>query len=486
MYLLTKESDEMAIVFAPEESLRIGDNLDIDGIVAQIIDIRFADLPGVLEHILRKSLISKTETKEYIQPEVKSVIDSLSDQKLAIAKIRGRLVEVDDGKGGKKKIFKTGLSEFNISRAKAKINILNQEELFNALGLCFPKTCNFATTLSTDPKPFEVLAERLGINLITGMKGSGKSYAAKRLLLKLIERKVLTVVFDLNGEYSNLWKASETTQNKYGDLFQIFTPRLHRARMHELPFFIPLSEISYDDFATFVNVPQGTPTYQALMQFWRDRGQNQFDLNDMETYVNNQQAINDNVRLALQGRIQAARALGLFGPSNLANTIVEMHRTGGALVINLSQVGQWERNIMVEYILRKLSQLSQSGDIRAVSLFLEEAQLYVDQPKMINILTRMRHLGIFPTFITNDPRTLPDEVYTLLDNLIAFMFKNEDELRQLAKSGFSDLKSINALKHLESRQCMIVGNVTSNYPVFVEVSPQTDVIMGGETRKLVT
>ena len=89
----------------------------------------------------------------------------------------------------------------------------------------------------------------------------------------------------------------------------------------------------------------------------------------METYVNNQQAINDNVRLALQGRIQAARALGLFGPSNLANTIVEMHRTGGALVINLSQVGQWERNIMVEYILRKLSQLSQSGDIRAVSLF---------------------------------------------------------------------------------------------------------------------
>jgi hypothetical protein len=46
------------------------------------------------------------------------------------------------------------------------------------------------------------------------------------------------------------------------------------------------------------------------------------------------------------------------------------------------------------------------------------------------------------TFITNDPRTLPDEVYTLLDNLVAFMFKNEDELRQLAKSGLIDTKSI--------------------------------------------
>jgi hypothetical protein len=97
----------------------------------------------------------------------------------------------------------------------------------------------------------------------------------------------------------------------------------------------------------------------------------------------------------------------------------------------------------------------------------------------------MRHLGIFPTFITNDPRTLPDEVYTLLDNLVAFMFKNEDELRQLSKSGLIDLRSINALKHLESRQCVVVGNVTSNYPVFVEVSPQTGVVMGGETRKLI-
>lgn len=95
------------------------------------------------------------------------------------------------------------------------------------------------------------------------------------------------------------------------------------------------------------------------------------------------------------------------------------------MVINLAQVGQWERSIIVEFVLRKPSQLGQSGEIRAVSLFLEEAQLYVDQPKMINILTRRRHLGIFPTFITNDPRTLPDEVFTLLDNLVAFMFKTK-------------------------------------------------------------
>ena len=139
----------------------------------------------------------------------------------------------------------------------------------------------------------------------------------------------------------------------------------------------------------------------------------------------------------------------------------------------------------MEFVLRKLAQLGQSGTIRAVSLFIEEAQLYVERQNMINILTRMRHFGIFPTFITNDPRTLPDEVFTLLDNIAAFMFRNEDELRQLAKAGLVDIKSIYALKHLESRQCLVVGNLTSNYPIFIEVKPQADVIMGGETRKLV-
>jgi len=484
MYLLTKEGDDLAIVFAPEERLRIGDNLDIDGVVAQVVDIQFADLRGVLEHILRKSLITKSETQEHIQPEVKSIIDSLTDQKLAIAKIRGRLVETTDEKGEKKKIFKTGLSEFNISRSKAKIVNLNQQELFNALDLCFPSSCDFAKTLSTDPKPFDIIAERLGINLITGMKGSGKSYAAKRLLLKLIERNVLTIVFDLNGEYLNLWKADDNTPNKYSQVFKILKPGLTRATAFEHPFLIPLNEISYDDFAHFFNVTQGTPTYQQLFKFWKQRRNTQFDLNDFETFANTVSF--DAVRDALIGRIEAARALGIFGPSTLTNTIADMSKNGGSLVINLAQVSSWERGIVVDFILRKLTKMGQSGGIKPISLFLEEAQLYVEQSKMINILTRMRHLGIFPTFITNDPRTLPDEVYSLLDNLVAFMFKNEDELRQLAKSGFIDKKSIDALKHLEKRQCIVVGNLTSNYPIFVQIDPQAGVVMGGETKKLVS
>ena len=129
--------------------------------------------------------------------------------------------------------------------------------------------------------------------------------------------------------------------------------------------------------------------------------------------------------------------------------------------------------------------MGQAKEFEAVSLFLEEAQLYVEQQNMIDIITRMRHSGIFPTFITNTPRTLPDDVFTLLDNLVAFSFRNEDELQQLAHSGLIDQKSINTLQDLEMKQCIAVGKITSQYPLFLEVRPQTNAVMGGETRKLV-
>ena len=486
MYLLTKDENDLWIVYSPQEKLRLGDSLKIEDVVAQVVDMRFADLPGVLEHILRKSLIPKSDTTERIQPDVRNILDTLVDQKVAVAKIRGRIIEAGNGSGGKRRVFKPGLSEFTISRSKSEITILGQHELFEALDLKATPQSDFARTLSTTPIEYDIPIEKLGINLITGMKGSGKSYAAKRLLLRLIERGVLTVVFDVNGEYLNIWKRDENTPNEYASCVKVLTPHIRVPKGCEIPLYIPLHEISYDEFATHLNVPSGTPSYQHLMQFWKQRSGKQFDLNDLETFVKDRGNIpNEAVQIALQGRVDAARATGLFGPSSMTDMIKDLHKSGGAAIVNLSQVNQWERKIIVEFMLRKLSVLGEKKEIRAVSLFLEEAQLYVETNNIVNILTRMRHIGMFPTFITNDPRTLPDEVFTLLDNVIVFMFRNEEELRELAKSGLIDMRSLDALKNLEQKQCLAVGNITTGYPIFLEVNPQAGVMMGGESRTLI-
>jgi len=388
MYLLSKQADDLWIVFSPDEKLRLGDTLKIDGIVAQVVEIQFADLPGVLQHILRKSLIPVSETTEQIQPEVKSIIGSLADQKVALAKIRGRIVETDGNKA-----FKTGISEFTLSRAKSKIEVMDENELFQLLDMSTDQPSPFAQTLSTSAKPYSIPLDQLGINVITGMKGSGKSYAAKKILLELIKHRVLTIVFDVNGEYLNLWKKDLNQPNEFMPYMKVLTPHIRNAQGVELPLSIPLNEISYDDFAKSMSVPEGNPSYQHLMQFWKQWSGKQFDLNDLEAYVKDTSNVpNEAVRIALQGRVESARASGLFGPSSITDLIKQLHETGGAMIYNLSTVSSWERRIIVEFTLRKLAQLGQTKLIRAVSLFLEEAQLYVEPTNMINILTRMRHV----------------------------------------------------------------------------------------------
>jgi DNA helicase HerA-like ATPase len=229
--------------------------------------------------------------------------------------------------------------------------------------------------------------------------------------------------------------------------------------------------------------------YNQLVQFWHEAGNREFDLNDFEGYVNKIPESDLRVRVikaGLMDRINVAKALNLFGPSNFIKLIKELQKTGGAVIIDLSKVTSFVRAIIVDFILRKLALLGQTKEIKPLSIFLEEAHLYVTQENIKNLVTRMRHFGIFPTFITNNPSTLPSEVFIQLDNLIAFRMKNEDELRHLAKVGLIDSDSIQALRNLEDKQCLLVGDISSNYPMFLQIEQQTGIMMGGETRKLLS
>jgi hypothetical protein len=120
MRLLTKEGDTLSILLAPSEKIRIGETLKVGQLVAQVIDLRFADVPGVLEHILRRSLIPK-EIRD-IPPSVKSVLDTLADHKLAVAKIRGRLEKI-----GEQTVFKFGFLEFDLSRMETQVERIGQD-----------------------------------------------------------------------------------------------------------------------------------------------------------------------------------------------------------------------------------------------------------------------------------------------------------------------------------------------------------------------
>jgi len=47
-----------------------------------------------------------------------------------------------------------------------------------------------------------------------------------------------------------------------------------------------------------------------------------------------------------------------------------------------------------------------------------------------------------------------------------------------------DLDTLKLLKNIELYQCLIIGNLTEDFPILIKVTPQKDVMMGGETQRL--
>jgi len=103
---------------------------------------------------------------------------------------------------------------------------------------------------------------------------------------------------------------------------------------------------------------------------------------------------------------------------------------------------------------------------------------------MRDLLTRMRHIGVYPTFITNDPTTLPQEVLSLADNIVSFKFDSDLDRNHLSKSGKIDDDTLKILRNLEKRQCLCIGTITNDFPFFLSIEKQENVKMKGETKPL--
>ncbi|MEM4649445.1 MAG: hypothetical protein QXP78_02120, partial [Candidatus Bathyarchaeia archaeon] len=98
MKIYKKEGDVIQIISFPNEIVEKGDYLLIEdpiidkGLLVQVIDVQFANVPGVFEEILRDAVLDEeVEGENYDPMEVSSQISILKDTKLLICRIRGVL-----------------------------------------------------------------------------------------------------------------------------------------------------------------------------------------------------------------------------------------------------------------------------------------------------------------------------------------------------------------------------------------------------------
>jgi len=95
----------------------------------------------------------------------------------------------------------------------------------------------------------------------------------------------------------------------------------------------------------------------------------------------------------------------------------------------------------------------------------------------------MRHFGIFPTFITNQPDAIGDGIYRQADNIFLFNFTNDVDLDKISKVSLADNDTVRSIvKTLPHRCCLAIGKVVSDLPIVLEIAA-LGVLALGETKK---
>jgi hypothetical protein len=133
-------------------------------------------------------------------------------------------------------------------------------------------------------------------------------------------------------------------------------------------------------------------------------------------------------------------------------------------------------------VLGKLVNLLACWKLKAVFLFAEEAHLYLRETYWDDIVTRMRHFGIFTTFITNQPDTIQDSIYRQADNIFLFNFTNEHDLDVVSRAARVDAQTVRAIAvDLPPQHCLILGKVVEDFPMVAKIKA-LDIQTLGKTR----
>jgi hypothetical protein len=479
MKLYKKEGNIVQILSFPNETVEKGDYLLAEdteagkGLIVQVIDVQFATIPGMLEELLR----SLPDGGELIQGEdfdpleIAPHITYIQDASLLICKIRAT-VENET---------LTPSSSWLPSRSQSMIKKLPVPTLLKLARINGKLPITLGTTKDSSLLTIDASSIDGRLNIVTGKKETGKSHLSKLLMSSLVSYRATVVVFDLNGEYISLGMSSDGKRNINYDKIHVLTPSQNfKVALKQLSLHILLGILVHA-----LHLP-GTST-REFRRIWKElREKDKLTLHELGETIRNWNC-NQHVRDALFSRYHALVNCGFFtdniGEATLLEeALLKAKEEGGAIIINLRNTSTIDRQIVVEYILGKLLDTLTAGKLKAAFLFAEEAHLYLRETYWDDIVTRMRHYGIFTTFITNQPDTIKESIYRQADNIFLFNFTNEHDLDVVSRAARVDAETVRSIaRDLPPHYCLTLGKVVRDFPIVARVKA-LDIKTMGETR----
>jgi uncharacterized protein len=330
---------------------------------------------------------------------------------------------------------------------------------------------------------FSVQAEALDgrITVITGRKESGKSHLAKILLRGLLENQAYSIVFDLNDEYGGVGRLGDGTQTESDRKVKVMRPG------RELKF--SLATVGLRSITNLLSHSLEMPgtSLREFVKIWEQLdARDELSLASLESGIQ-QWRCNEFVRDALFARYHTIASCGLFTDSPHLQFDLQdffnLNRTGASLVVSLSGVSPLNRRMVVELMLSKVVELLERRKIPPVFLFAEEAHLYLRDTYWEDLITRMRHFGVFTVFITNQPDAIDQKIYRQVDNVFLYNFCNDSDLSLVSQASMADADTVRAIvRTLPPRMCLLLGHAVRDLPVVVSIDP-FDSPASGTTRR---
>lgn len=491
------KGDIVELFFDPHQTdLRVGENLSIReretgrGLIVQVVELQTVTYPALLQEMLE--LITGEPMAAAAASLAEMATASFSpagNLKVALAKIRKTTGPHWDHWDGW------------IPTRDVVIERTPDDELLSECIRLEGNPIRLGQTLYG--APFAIEGRELEkVNVITGVKGAGKSHLAKVILLQLIERGAPCIVFDINREYIHLPKhrvnpASGEVRSRgvlhldAGGSFKLGVRQFGLSPLMTLLTRYGLPEVSAMHFENRMN------RLFAEMDQWERQGRNPpfiglrqlIEMAEAGEFGSGSQATIINA--AIRSRLEALQHTGIFANTRREAVSLKKYygwvREGGALIIDLSRLGNLARTGLVQAILELIKDICheeiEAGTHRFPFVFFEEAHLYVSRASIDYIVTRARHLGITSFFVTNMISGLDEAVLRQADNLFLLRLPFEDDARHVAKTAATDYETLSAfVRRLRSWYAMIIGRATGGYPLLFQVDRLEGVNTAGETK----
>jgi len=469
MKVFRKSGDRVELLaLSWDADLRLGDYLVVeeDGrrILLQVIDVEYADVPGLMEDILRELSGGTIDEVERFDPvEVESVVRSIRDSRVVVAKVR-RINDADP----------------NVlwlpSRYTSRVRKMDVAELLRDV-VPIPKV----PVRLGEGVVVDVMNVEGSVTLIVGRKESGKSHLAKVLASGLARAGCNVVVLDVNGEYVSLGRRRNGERSEVSEILKVLMPGLN--------YQVPLSTLSEEVLADVMTYALGLPqtSMRELLRIFRDlrkRGSLTFAnlLRAVQSFP-----MNESVREALANRLLTLESTGIFtderreDEGDALEALFPPDR-GALVVFDMSRLGALQRRVFVEFLLSRLKELLLNDEIDPVVLFAEEAHLYLRETYWEDVITRMRHVGISTVLITNQPDSIPALIYRQADNVFIFNMRNGSDMEHLARNLEIDSETLRSiLPNLPQGTVLAWGKVVGRLPVVFKVI-DPDLMTLGRTR----